>query len=355
MPLVLGSVPLASPPSTIPPSPPYITMAYFIYLVNEMPDLAFLYLSMFCLVWGTFAMYTIAWVNKERSTLGRGKPEKEPLWLIISSSSTAILSTACFLWRVAGAGDSGYIITTYMPGAEWCAAFAVACTAQCVISVCLARAWQKTWFTDTPMARAIGTLPVIWGTLQLAASALTLCRAIPSHVASWWIPLLLGGSALQEVLIAASCLLLAYTAVIEESRRALFWFFGFISVGCMGGISLSVVMIICRVKSASHAWDVLSMVSPLYRVTFLFAHLTYQRCVLSRWKGNHDETSSDAAVDRALLAVSTTFSSTQSSSTLVHAEGGVEGLAVEMTRTRERPSPPPPATIKTASSLESLP
>ncbi|KZP24783.1 hypothetical protein FIBSPDRAFT_407690 [Athelia psychrophila] len=161
-----------------------------------------------------------------------------------------------------------------MPGAEWCAAFAVACTAQvsqprcllshtlaltsiqCVISVCLARAWQKTWFTDTPMARAIGTLPVIWGTLQLAASALTLCRAIPSHVASWWIPLLLGGSALQEVLIAASCLLLAYTAVIEESRRALFWFFGFISgeythvlssrgvyptdspssVGCMGGM-----------------------------------------------------------------------------------------------------------------------
>lgn len=34
-------------------------MAYFIYLVNEMPDLAFLYLSMFCLVWGTFVRIVI--------------------------------------------------------------------------------------------------------------------------------------------------------------------------------------------------------------------------------------------------------------------------------------------------------
>ncbi|KZP24746.1 hypothetical protein FIBSPDRAFT_856513 [Athelia psychrophila] len=130
--------------------------------------------------------------------------------------------------------------------------------------------------------------------------------------------MLLGASALQEVLIAVSCLLLVHRTSFEESRRVFLHFFLFISAGCLVGIALSLAMVVCRLKSANHAWDVLSMIAPLYRVTFLLAHLTYQRSVLDKQIGRNNAdimTLVDMQPDTPGSASGALSSSSQSSST----------------------------------------
>lgn len=80
--------------------------------------------------------------------------------------------------------------------------------------------------------RVGGSLAGIWGVLQLVAHILTTARVIPSSYATWWIPQLLAGSALEEILICLSCCLLFYRATSAQAKHAYFCFALFISGEC---------------------------------------------------------------------------------------------------------------------------
>ena len=99
-----------------------------------------------------------------------------------------------------------------------------------VLSVCLFRLWQD-YRDATRIERVTGMLCAVWGALQIAVIAATMTGKIPEGVAEGWVRLLLVGSAVEEFLIAVSCLLLANLTrkQSKQSMRALFTFFTFIS------------------------------------------------------------------------------------------------------------------------------
>lgn len=100
------------------------------------------------------------------------------------------------------------------------------------ISGCLAHIWLGfDQLSPKPIIRATGTLCACWALVQLAATAVTICGLIPKSWAGWWVSFLLGGSAVEEVFIGLSCLLLAELArgMLKEARQSMLSFFFFIS------------------------------------------------------------------------------------------------------------------------------
>ncbi|KAF7976545.1 hypothetical protein HWV62_6193 [Athelia sp. TMB] len=131
---------------------------------------------------------------------------------------------------------------------------------QMLISGCLCSLWIY-HESPAPVYKPVGMLCAVWGIIQLVATILTMSTAIPDRWAEWWVRLLLVGSAVEEVLIAISCLLVAELTreMSPKSSRALYTFCAFISETYINQPFLVV---------------------RLDRVAFMMSHLVFQKVVL---------------------------------------------------------------------------
>lgn len=165
----------------------------------------------------------------------------------ITDALTSLIISFCFGWRI-----STVIVnaTRGLPNLHWCISFMTMALAQAsppsyllrsesaltllppqmLISGCLCSLWIY-HESPAPVYKPVGMLCAVWGIVQLVATILTMSTAIPDRWAEWWVRLLLVGSAVEEVLIAISCLLVAELTreMSPKSSRALYTFCAFIS------------------------------------------------------------------------------------------------------------------------------